>query len=107
MCAPSPEELAEAQRWLEEAGEELAVAAVIAADPELPGRVSCFHAHLAAEKALKVLQIWRGVLIRMVHNLVQLARQLPDEDQRRFDRSDLDLLSPWTIDGGIRRTRRR
>ncbi|MGH9071424.1 MAG: HEPN domain-containing protein [Acidimicrobiales bacterium] len=89
MSAPSPEEIIQAQRWLTEAGEELAVAAVIAADPELPGRVSCFHAHLAAEKAMKALQIRRGVLIRKIHNLVQLASQLPEEDQRSFEFSDL------------------
>ncbi|MGH9070013.1 MAG: HEPN domain-containing protein [Acidimicrobiales bacterium] len=98
MSVPSPEELVEARRWLKEAGEELAVATVIGGNPELPGRVACFHAHLAGEKALKALQIRRGVVIRKVHNLVQLAAELPAGDQPRFEGRDLDLLNPWTID---------
>ncbi len=99
MSDPSPDELVEAERWLEEAGEELAVATLIASAPELPRRVVCFHAHLAAEKALKALQIRRGILVRKVHNLVELVRELPANDRRRFDHNDLNLLNPWTIDG--------
>ena len=99
MSAPSPEELNEADRWLREAKEELAVAAHVHSDSQLPSRVVCFHAHLAAEKALKALQIRRGVLVRKIHNLAQLVRELPEEDRGRFDSSDLDLLNPWTVDG--------
>jgi HEPN domain-containing protein len=99
MSEPSPEELAEADRWLREAGEELAVAERIASDEELPGRAACFHAHLAAEKALKSLQIRRGVVVRKVHNLAALADELPQGDQQRFDDADLDMVNPWTIDG--------
>lgn len=99
MNVPSPDELVEAERWLEEAGQELAVATLIASAPELPGRVVCFHAHLAAEKALKALQIRRGILVRKVHNLVELLRELPANDQGRFEHNDLNLLNPWTIDG--------
>lgn len=97
MNVPSPDELVEAERWLEEAGQELAVATLIASAPELPGRVVCFHAHLAAEKALKALQIRRGILVRKVHNLVELLRELPANDQGRFEHNDLNLLNPWTI----------
>ncbi len=46
MSAPSPEELE--------------VAAYVAGAPRLPGRVVCFHAHLAGEKAMKSLEIRRG-----------------------------------------------
>lgn len=53
MSGPSPEELAEADGWLREAKEEFAVAAHVHSDSQLPSRVVCFHAHLAAEKALK------------------------------------------------------
>jgi HEPN domain-containing protein len=53
MSAPSPDDLTEAERWMREAEEELAVAVRIASEPDLPGRVACFHAHLAAEKATK------------------------------------------------------
>ncbi|MGH9090673.1 MAG: HEPN domain-containing protein [Acidimicrobiales bacterium] len=99
MIGPSPEELAEADHWLREAGEELAVADLIASDEALPGRVACFHAHLAAEKALKSLQIRRGVVVHKVHNLAALADELPQGDQQSFDDADLDMVNPWTIDG--------
>lgn len=99
MSDPSYEDLTEAERWMREAEEELAVAARIASEPDLPGRVSCFHAHLAAEKAIKSLQIRRSVPVRKIHNLVQLVRELPPEDGGTFATADLNLLNPWTIDG--------
>jgi HEPN domain-containing protein len=99
MSDPSPEDLAEAARWMREAEEELAVASRIASEPDLPGRVACFHAHLAAEKAIKSLQIRRAVPVRKIHNLVQLVRELPVEDSRGLAQADLNLLNPWTIDG--------
>ena len=48
---------------------------------------------------MKALQIRRGVLVRKVHNLVELVRELPASDQQRLDQADLNLLNPWTIDG--------
>jgi HEPN domain-containing protein len=99
MSELSPDEAREAALWLKEAKEELAVAERIAGDDDLPRRIVCFHAHLAAEKAIKSLQIRRGVVVRRIHNLSELAAGLPDEDFRRFDREDLRMLNPWTIDG--------
>lgn len=99
MSEPSPDELVEADRWLRKAGEELAIAELIASDDDLPGRAACFHAHLAAEKVFKSLQIRRGVIVRKVHNLASLADELSQGDQRRFDDADLDTVNPWTIDG--------
>ncbi|NNN21607.1 MAG: HEPN domain-containing protein [Acidimicrobiales bacterium] len=61
--------------------------------------MACFHAHLAAEKALKSMQIRRGVLIRKMHNLVEILSELPSEDRNRFTIGDLQLLNPWTIGG--------
>jgi HEPN domain-containing protein len=99
MSDPSPEDLAEADRWMQEAEEELTVAARIAAAPDLPGRIACFHSHLAAEKAIKSLQIRCAIPVRKIHNLVQLVRELPDGERRRFAAEDLNRLTPWTIDG--------
>lgn len=42
-----------APRWRREAGRDLRAAEVVAAGDEVPDRVAGFHAHLAAEKALK------------------------------------------------------
>lgn len=94
-----PAELAEADRWQREADEELRAAEVIAAHDEIPDRVAGFHAHLAAEKALKALLIRRGVLLRRIHDLVELQLLLPPADAAAFAVADLELLNPWTIDG--------
>ena len=51
------------------------------------------------EKALKPLQIRRGVLVQRVHNLTQIVDELPAADVERFEVRDLDELNPWTIDG--------
>jgi HEPN domain-containing protein len=99
MSDPSPEELTEAERWMREAEGELAVAMRVASEPDLPGRVACFRAHLAAEKAIKSPPIRRAVPVRKIHNLVQLVRPLPTEDSGLFGAEDLNLLNPWTIDG--------
>ncbi len=99
MTDPPPEELEEAESWRRQAHEELLIAQRLAAQPDLPDRAACFHAHLAAEKALKALNIRRGVIVRRIHDLRLLARALPDADARRFEPGDLELLNPWTIDG--------
>ncbi len=72
---------------------------MVAAHDEVPNRVAGFHAHLAAEKALKSLLIDRGVEVPRIHDLVGLHRLLPETDQARFDPNDLELLNPWTIEG--------
>lgn len=94
-----PAELAEAARWEREADEELRAGQVIAAHDEIPGRVACFHAHLAAEKALKALLIRRDVVVRRIHDLVELHRLLPADDGQAISVEDLAMLNPWTIDG--------
>ncbi len=99
MSDPSPDDLAEADRWMREAEEELAVAARIASDPDLAARVACFHSHMAVEKAIKSLQTQRAVPVGKIHNLVQLVRDLPEEDRQTFATEDLNILNPWTIDG--------
>lgn len=88
-----------ASRWRRESSEELRAAEVVAAHDEVPDRVAGFHAHLAAEKALKSLLIVRGVEVPRIHDLIGLHRLLPEIDQARFDPTDLELLNPWTIEG--------
>lgn len=88
-----------ASRWQREAAEELRAAEVVAAHDELPDRVAGFHAHLAAEKALKAVLIRLGIEVLRIHDLVGLHRLLPESEQARFDESDLEALNPWTIEG--------
>ena len=99
MSDPSPDEVAEARRWLGEAEEELVVVEVLLADKRSPVRAACFHAHLAAEKAMKALVIFRAVPLPKSHDLARLLQLLPPADASRLVRSDLVRLSPWTIEG--------
>lgn len=94
-----PPEEHPASRWRREASEELRAAEVVAAHDEVPDRVAGFHAHLAADKALKSLLIERGIEMPRIHDLVGLHRLLPETDQRRIEVADLEVLNPWTIEG--------
>lgn len=75
------------------------MAEIIASHAEIPDRVAGFHAHLAAEKALKCLLLERSVSMPRIHDLIGLHRLLPVDDQARFDEDDLEFLNPWTIEG--------
>lgn len=99
MSAVPPDESDESARWFAEAVEELVIAEVLAADERVAVRAACFHAHLAAEKALKSLLIRRGVPLRRIHDLDALHRLLPVDDQALFDSAHLDALNPWTMEG--------
>lgn len=89
----------DAARWLREASEELRAAEVLAGHADVPNRAAGFHAHLAAEKALKSLLIVRGIEVPRVHDLVGLQRLLSEVDQRRFGPEDLEVPNPWTVEG--------
>lgn len=89
----------EYQRWLTEAEAELVVIDVLRTDSRVPARVVCFHAHLAAEKALKAVVILRSVTLQRTHDLARLLQLLPFADAERFERVDLVLLNPWSIAG--------
>lgn len=99
MTETPPDPADEARRWLGEAHEELTVAQVLAADDRLPARAACFHAHLAAEKALKALLILREVKLKFSHDLALLVGMLEAEDAALFSIDDLAALNPWTIEG--------
>jgi len=99
MSVPSPDEVVEARRWLGEAEEELVVVEVLLADKRAPVRAACFHAHLAAEKALKALVIFRAVTLPESHDLARLLQLLPPADASKLVKGDLARLSPWTIEG--------
>jgi len=99
MSGPSPEESGEARRWLGQADEELTVARILAADDRAPARAACFHAHLAAEKAIKALLIHRAIVVPKSHDLPGLGQLLPENDQDRLETRDLQALDPWTVEG--------
>lgn len=88
----------EARRWLGQAAEDLAAAHLLLSD-EIPGRIACFHAHLAVEKALKAWLIWVDTPFPKTHDLGDLRALLPESLAREIDEADLELLEPWVIDG--------
>jgi HEPN domain-containing protein len=99
MSAPTPDEVVEAQRWLREAREELAAAQAMTTHDEVPGRIPCFLAHLAAEKAIKALLIARGVVLVRTHDLRELVAMAPPDSVGSLDEDDLSSLNLWSIKG--------
>jgi len=71
--------LDEAQKWLAQAAEDSATASRLSEDRESPARISCFLAHLAAEKAMKAWLISLDIPFRKVHDLAELLALLPVE----------------------------
>lgn len=90
----------EARRWLANTEADLRAMRAVARDPEAPGRIICFMAHLAVEKALKATLIDAGVPFKKTHDLVALhAMCLRERRLEELDVEVLVLLSPWGIDG--------
>lgn len=94
-----PEASREAFRWLGQAMEDLDTARHVQRDPNLPGRISCFLAHLAVEKALKALLINAGTPFPKTHDLVRLYKLIPHDRRPELELAHLELLNPWAIDG--------
>lgn len=90
---------AESARWLREAEQELDIARHLLGEPTLPARAACFHAHLAAEKALKAVLVGTSRAVPKRHELAELSFLLPPEAQAAFNRQDLEELTPWAIAG--------
>lgn len=92
------EAAAEAVQWLQEAREELGAARRLLDAEDVAPRIACFHAHLAAEKALKALLVSADVRFPRTHDLVALEG-LIQLSMRVFDPDDLDVLNPWSMQG--------
>jgi HEPN domain-containing protein len=87
----------EAARWFKEAEEELNTTLYLEKGEGIPLRSACFHAHLAAEKALKALLVSQEVDFPRTHDLVRLESMSLTDAQ--IDPDDLDLLDPWSMHG--------
>ena len=94
----TPDASVAAARWLDGAAEDLEAARVLLGAGQSP-RIACFHAHLAAEKALKALIITVGHRPPRIHNLLELSGQLSERLEARFDAAALALLNPWATRG--------
>ncbi len=78
---------------------DLHVAEVLAADAEVPGRIVCFHAQQAAEKALKAALVAAEIPFRKTHDVVVLAGLTPAELAQALNVLDVAVLQPWAVDG--------
>src|SRR3954471_19877498 len=96
MTAGSPSELA--ARWLEFAHDDLGVAEQSAADTVVP-HVGCYHAHQAAEKALKAILVLLQIQFPFTHDLDGTRDLIPPGWHVVQAFPDLQDLSQWAVRG--------
>jgi HEPN domain-containing protein len=90
----------EARRWIDNVEDDMRALRLVVGDETAPGRIGCFLAHLAVEKALKAVLIDAEVPFKKTHDLRALyascveAGRLPG-----IDAAELGALNPWAIDG--------
>ena len=90
----------EARRWLANTEDDLRTMRAVARDPELPGRMACFLAHLVVEKSLKSVLIDAAVPFTKTHDLENLHDACLEVGRlESLDRDLLQSLGPWAIDG--------
>ena len=90
----------EARRWLANVEDDLHAMRAVARDPESPGRMACFLAHLVTEKALKATLIDAGVPFKKTHDLVALHAMCTQVGRLPgVDVATLEVLDPWAVDG--------
>lgn len=85
--------------WLSYARADLHVAELLAADADVPGRIACFHAQQAAEKALKAALVATGTPFKKTHDVVVLAGLTAAELSADLHNLDVAVLQPWAVDG--------
>ena len=86
-------------RWISFAEADLRASQLLSLDSDVPGRIACFHAQQAAEKALKALLVANDIPFRKTHDLVVLVGLLPSGPREEIEVLDTDVLQPWAIDG--------
>ena len=90
----------EARRWLRNVEYDLRAMRALPADETTPGRIVCFLAHLAIEKALMATLIDASVPFRKTHDLVLLYAMCVEAGRLSgIDSGLLASLNPWAVDG--------
>ncbi|MGH9092081.1 MAG: HEPN domain-containing protein [Acidimicrobiales bacterium] len=90
----------EARRWMASVEGDLRAMRALQRDSLSPGRIVCFLAHLAVEKALKAVLIDTGIPFQKTHNLVHLHEMCVGAGRLTgLDVQPLGALNPWGIDG--------
>jgi HEPN domain-containing protein len=93
------QQLPDASRWILFAEADLRAAQLLSRDSDVAGRIACFHAQQAAEKALKALLVANNIAFRKTHDLVVLVGLLPSDLREVLEVLDTDVLQPWAVDG--------
>jgi HEPN domain-containing protein len=96
LSITDPDVLAEVDRWLQYARDDLRAAEVLREHGGVP-RTACFHAQQAAEKAIEGASIFLRVGFRKTHDLELLAGLLPEDWQLAQDPAALSGLSDWAV----------
>ena len=89
------EVVAEAQRWLRYAREDLHVVQLMLAENPPVARHACLHSQQAAEKALKAALVLEGIDFPYVHDLRALRNLVPGEWPVNIPAVVLARLTEW------------
>ena len=90
--------LTDTARWLRHAEEDLTTAETFLGHPHVPARQVCWHAHQAAEKALKAALIFLQIDFRRTHDLNVLRDLLPENWHLKTALPNLKNLNRWALE---------
>lgn len=90
--------MAEAQRWLRYAAEDLRAAEKTVGAEGFEPRHACWHAQQAAEKAIKAALVLEQTAFPKSHDLEQLRALLPSGWAIRHAEIDLPALTRWATE---------
>jgi len=92
------ERMAEVQRWLRYAREDLATAEAVLGQRGIVPRHACWLAQQAAEKALKAVLVFLQIDFPWRHDLDALRNLIPDGWQLKAAHPDLASLTEWAVE---------
>ena len=92
------DQLAETDRWLRYAEEDLTTAETLLRQPHVVPRHVCWFAQQAAEKALKAVLVFLQIDFPRTHDLDVLRNLVPDGWQFKEVCPDLASLTQWAVE---------
>lgn len=92
------EHLAEVQRWLRYAREDLMAAASVLGQPSVASRHVCWLAQQSTEKALKVVLVFLQIDFPRRHDLDALRNLIPSGWRLKAEHPDLADLTEWAVE---------
>ena len=98
VAIQTTDRLTDTARWLRHAEEDLTTAEIFLGHAHVPPRQVCWHAHQAAEKALKAALIFLQIDFRRTHDLNVLRDLLPESWQLKTTLPNLGALNRWAVE---------